>query len=399
MADIVIPVVVRKLYPDGKLFWVDGVPCVKDGDKVEPEEVAVAKLADSLGCSGPVQWMCLLNEPRTRNGKYSIPHYNMKGYQDDGPPAIDQIAETCKLIDEVLAAGGSLAVFCPAGKEYESHRHFSALCVAAHAVLVRSMSASEVAGLFPDTGFWLNSWVRASGAQGPQRGLTLNMCLKAIALAKERKWFDYATFDSQAYRERWHKFDVAWYVPGEVLLLADPLSTVADPNPSTAKYLSMDGAPDGADPKLAFSTLLQDDNVKLMVRLNMENEMAPLKNYKPQIFEKEGIGHLDTSFPDLNGGVPSNEIIRKIFASCEQVPEGSAVAFHCKAGFGRSAVCAALWLIHRHNLPGDLIFAWLRMTRPGSITTPKQAVYLMKLKGREDIQTMLKEGPACCAIS
>eukprot|EP00930_Biecheleria_cincta_P082979 TRINITY_DN72618_c0_g1_i1.p1 TRINITY_DN72618_c0_g1~~TRINITY_DN72618_c0_g1_i1.p1 ORF type:complete len:380 (-),score=53.28 TRINITY_DN72618_c0_g1_i1:28-1167(-) len=372
------------VYSDGRLSWVDSVPCEKAADgRIE------AKVKDQ---SADAVQMCLLNEPRVRNGRYQVPHYVMEGYyHDDGPPGLDQILEACRLIEETLKTASTVTVICPEGAQFTSHRNFSALCVAAHSVIVGGKSADaafepwKTLGL----GFMVHCWASIK-KPAPARSMSLLACLQSLALAMSRDWLN-RDLDVAAYRNLVNQWDVTWVVPGQILLLADPMSTVLDPDPATPNHLDrVEGAPN-------FVSWFVENGVRRLVRLNQNNENGLEKSYDPAVFTKEGMEHVNIPYDDVNGGVPPKANLRKMIAACADATEG-ATAYHCKAGFGRSGVCAAVHAIHKYDVPGELLLAWLRIVRPGTITTPQQARFLQGFKGRSDLAKFLAGEPGECCV-
>merc|ERR1719223_113514 len=82
----------------------------------------------------------------------------------------------------------------------------------------------------------------------------------------------------------------------------------------------------------------------------------------------------------------SKKVLRKCSEMEEDNDESGVIAFHCKAGFGRSIAMAATWMVYKYDIAGHLALAWTRIARPGSITTPQQASYLYSLSGRESVE-------------
>jgi protein-tyrosine phosphatase len=339
-------------------------------------------------------------------------HYTVDGYHDDGPPALDQIVEACRLIEEGIQAGNKVLVFCPEGDDLVSHRSFSALCTSAHRIIFCKGKASEAAapwqlpeGSTQDgkLGFMAYSWASKQGTV-PPRSLSLRACLDALELGRDQGWLDADKFDGQNYCDLWRQYDLTWLVPGAIQVLGDPMSTIVDPDPATVKLLEAQNtdATDGQRPK-DFASAFVADNVKLIVRLNKPSEPGLKKSYDPAVFRKHGIGCLDCSYEDINGGVPSKEIIKKVVTKCLETEvdtgESSVIAFHCKAGFGRSIAVAATWMAYKYDIAGDLALAWSRITRPGSITTPQQVSYLRAMTGRDSIDQDIAKAGSCCAIS
>jgi len=368
------------------LTWADSVPCeASESGLLEP------KFNDSEALQ-----ICFLNEPKVRNARYEVLHYIVDGYyRDDGPPALDQIMAACRILDEALSPGKKVVVICPEGEAYESHRHFSALCVAAYPVVMKGSTADAAVEPWKKSGigFLQNSWA-PSNLPSPARALTLDTCLRSLELALKRGWFDKA-FDAAAYRELNQKWDATWLIPGQLLLMADPVSTTLDPDPSTTSHLE---PPESGDP--SFVSFFESNGVKVLVRLNLDNESGLKKSYDPTVFKKAGMIHVQAAYDDVSGGLPRKDILKKILAGCVDGSSTPPCAFHCKAGFGRSGVCAAVLAIHMHDVPGELLLAWLRICRPGTITTKQQAEFLRGLSGRAALEKHLEGGSdSCCSIS
>lgn len=372
----------------GLLRWARSVPCA-DKAAGAPHEPSPEVLASTEGMS----WVCLLNETRVRRGRYEILHYLMDGFHDDGPPAIDQIVEACHLIEDAISAGTPLTIFAPEGDMFHGHAAFSALCCAAHRVLIRGEPADSAWEPWRLTGlgFFAHSWA-SKHKPSPPRTLLLKTCLQALELARDRQWFDVKTFDAKNYVDRWNIYDVSWVIKGEILLAADPMSTVLDPDPSTAKALV------SASDEGCFASMFKADGVKLLVRLNLPKEPGLKESYDPKLFLAENIDHLSVAYEDLHGGVPPKRSLQSIVSRCGALEQDQAVAFHCKAGFGRSGACAAVVAVHRHDVPGELVAAWLRMCRPGALTTMQQVKFLSGLRGKEDVEKFLAAAP-CCVVA
>jgi hypothetical protein len=375
------------VYSDGRLSWVDSVPCEKAADgRLE------AKIKDQ---SADAVQICLLNEPRVRNGRYQVPHYITDGYyHDDGPPGLDQILEVCRLIEETLKTASTMTVICPEGTEFASHRSFSALCVAAHSVIVGGKSADAAFESWKTLGlgFLPHCWAPIK-KPAPPRSLSLLACLQSLALATSNDWLS-KDLDVVGYRDLCNQWDMTWVVPGKILLLADPMSTVLDPDPATPNHIDRveSGSP-------SFVSWFVDNGVQRLVRLNLDNENGLEKSYDPSVFTRAGMEHVNIPYDDVNGGVPPRANLRKMMEACGDATEG-ATAFHCKAGFGRSGVCASVHAIHKYDVPGELLLAWLRIVRPGTITTPQQARFVQQFKGRSDLAKFLGgETGECCILS
>lgn len=339
-----------------------------------------------------------------RNARYTVEHYLLNKYLDDGPPAIDQIVEACRILSAALKSDSCLTVFCPEGTQ--SHERNSALCIAAFSALVKELSSQDAMKPWVSNGTEINflshCWAPIKKAP-PPRGLLFDDCLNALLFAKKNRWLDMDSFDSAAYKRTWDKYDAIWMVPGEILLMADPMSTVTDPNPVTEKLLLPDPAQKESS---SFISFFKGANIQLIIRLNFGTEPGLEKGtYAVNSLEAHDIEVLDIPFEDLNGGVPPVSLIKRALAKCNEVApckqdghSDGAIAFHCKSGFGRSVVMATLLLVQRFDLPGRLALAWARMCRPGAITTLDQAKFLQKIQGAADLEVLLSK-TGCCTLS
>mmetsp|Transcript_113756 Transcript_113756/g.332227 ORF Transcript_113756/g.332227 Transcript_113756/m.332227 type:complete len:393 (-) Transcript_113756:149-1327(-) len=390
--------IVTDVYKDGQLLWADAVPCEKSSAGYAPKSSELSAPFDSP----EALQICFLNEDRVRRARYEVLHYRIPTeYYDDGPPALDQIVEACRLVEEGLKAQRQVVVYVPDGADRTSHRRFSALCVAAHRVLARGATAAEAAAPWQEGGssgssgidFFAHSWASRK-RPAPARALTMEQCLEAIEVACKRGWLDLAKFDASSYLDLWKRYDVTWLVPGELQVMGDPVSTVNDPNPETIGQLE---PKEGSE---SFVSYFQENGVKLIVRLNQMSEPGLRKSYDSKVFTKYEIGTVNGGYDDVNGGVPTNRVLGNIIAKCNEAsggPEKAAVAFHCKAGFGRSVVCAASWLVYHHDLPGRVAFSWSRLCRPGSITTQQQATFLQDFKGKAGVEDKI-QAQGCCTL-
>lgn len=158
-----------------------------------------------------------------------------------------------------------------------------------------------------------------------------------------------------------------------------------------------------------YISWMKDRNVVLVVRVNHGDEsgLAELGgSYDPQVMKRNDLVHLDLPVPDKKGGVPDAYSIRTMLqrAASESLRKGfcdkePAVLIHCKGGFGRSIVFACCLLIWEHDIPGRSLLGWVRIVRPGAITTPEQERFLCRLCGRADLQRFLGQSHLCCAVS
>jgi len=237
------------------------------------------------------------------------------------------------------------------------------------------------------------------------------------------------------------RYDACWLMHGIVLVTAEPMSTIHDPNPLTCKSLLPCTSTDGVHPKSAkspkvhssklvktprdifeehedllrgsqedlplpllkdFVTWVQDMGVGHLVRANtgVERGLENIGTYDCTIFTTRGISHLDNPVLDTGGAVPSAADVRRVLQSCEAPLQSSkAVLLHCKGGFGRSVVLATCLAIYLFDVPDRVVLGWCRIVRPGAVTTPQQELFLVRLNGKEDVERYAFMHQSCCAVS
>lgn len=181
--------------------------------------------------------------------------------------------------------------------------------------------------------------------------LTVQDCVKGLQTAIELGWFDFKTFNAEAYEffEKVENGDMSWIVPNKFLAFAGP-----SPTPTDA-----DGFP--AFTPEDYVPTFQQDGIGLVFRLNK-------KQYDRQRFIDHGIRHVDLYFPD--GSCPPQDIIDKFLHIVENEP--GAVAIHCKAGLGRTGTLIGLYCMKHFGWSGRAFIGWNRICRPGSILGPQQ---------------------------
>jgi hypothetical protein len=140
----------------------------------------------------------------------------------------------------------------------------------------------------------------------------------------------------------------------------------------------------------SFSDFLQESEVALMVRCNFPYEPGmPRKElgYSADRLRDYGVNHMDIQFVDKDGGLPARRHVAAMIRAGAPVIEADAgaVLVHCKGGFGRSVVLACCLMIHTYDVSGRALLGWMRIARPGAITTPQQEEFLMSLKGQADV--------------
>ncbi|CAE8614135.1 unnamed protein product [Polarella glacialis] len=138
---------------------------------------------------------------------------------------------------------------------------------------------------------------------------------------------------------------------------------------------------------LPFFGLLQELGVKSVVRANFKMEAGMVTpSYDATALQGLGMNHLSVPIADHNGGLPKPCDVAAVLEMCETLAYGNPIAVHCKGGFGRSVVLACAIAIDRFDVSGSAIIGWVRIVRPGAVTTTEQEQMLCSFKGRDDLR-------------
>ncbi|CAK0845809.1 unnamed protein product [Prorocentrum cordatum] len=451
--------------------------------------------------------------PEFREGRYGVCHYSEMALGGCvGPLGFDQMLWFCLELDGRLQDPSKLVAVQYVAEE----RQNVAVVTGAYLVLVQGWSAAELRRALPeDAGLTFPcSWATPRGlktSQGAPR-MTVQDCWEGVQMARDLGWLSkdsvkdgvVAALAASKFWKITCQYDGAWLVPGAIFVMADPMTTIHDPNPATCaafrrecgddpelEEASLDdlrgltkctaappmvllppsavcgdaegeeeAAPDplvstaaserdrdGADDLLAgasvhtvckaygagaggpkgcgqwpgakpFVDFLLEEGIGTVVRVNMPDEQGLAEiggSYDARLLAEHRIRHEDVfvsdSKADSKGAVPPSGVIRRFFRLVgDTSPEGcGAVLVHCKGGFGRSVFMACLLIIYRYDVPGRGLLGWVRIARPGAITTPEQEAALRSITGREDLCRKYGvpcEGPggaptgqACCTVS
>jgi len=547
----------------GSLLWAPALPRGSDG----AAETALGHILrmEDYG-----------DDKHLRGGRYQVCHYSPSAVgHASGPLALDQVLSFCRLLEGQLAVHGLVTVATKPGDS--AGRSNAAVLVGAFLILLRGWSVQAVHSKMGEEArsFFPCSWSRTpamrapagspQGQGGPSSVLTVRACWEGIAMALRVGWLQSEHLKDEfttnlvcsQYRRTMQEYDAAWLAPGHMLVCADPMTVIRDPNPSTCCHLTppasfsksksvskelllevpsersfasgkggaaggrrlsvvsttstteeehsnftsldspdgtiseeaweifdklesmseatvdfdaveriqaglptavtvtsfsekdadaqteqghdegcsggiMDDDDDGADsvhtvckdygdtmvtrattpqPPCDFVTWCQNHSVAQVVRVNFSNEPG-LKNiggsYHAATFEAHGIQHLDVPVHDHGGGVPDAQALCEVMEACKAVPKHQARLVHCKGGFGRSVLMACCSLISEFDVPGAALLGWVRIARPGAITTPQQERFLCQFRGAADLECYLRAraggasagaSQGCCTIS
>ncbi|CAE8625217.1 unnamed protein product [Polarella glacialis] len=138
---------------------------------------------------------------------------------------------------------------------------------------------------------------------------------------------------------------------------------------------------------LPFFGLLQELGVKSVVRANFKMEAGMLiPSYDPTALQGLGMKHLSMPILDHNGALPEPREVAAVLEMCETLANGDPIAVHCKGGLGRSVILACAIAIDQFDVSGAAIMGWVRIVRPGAVTTTEQEQMLCSFKGRDDLR-------------
>lgn len=149
---------------------------------------------------------------------------------------------------------------------------------------------------------------------------------------------------------------------------------------------------DRSNEPLPFSEFLQKHGVSVVVRANLIHETGmQCESYDKRRLQEYGIEHLDLPFEDYDGSLPPDSVCAALLKSMQEYLESDdAICIHCKGGFGRSAVMVCVLAVHHYDVCGEAMLGWVRIARPGAITTPQQERFLCSLRGRGSVDALVK---------
>lgn len=374
-----------------RLYWAPG--CTQLSSKVS-DRASLFSLAETTA------------DKFLMGGAYHVMHYGPEALgKTFGPPSLVQIIRFCQIVKE-LGDSGPGCVVVSTGQD-EPSRMNASVFLGAYLVFIHNQPVATVQTLFRQyaTLCFPCPWNPSLVAR---HNLKVSDCWAGLEMASKKKWLTGNMFITPSGMETacvelakiWETYDASWLVPHRVMVSADPITTINDPNPMTCHAFGKTPAgwvgkkKDAASrDQMDFLSWSKAQNIKLVVRSNFSNEGALKElggSYVSNSFTSIGIAHLEVPVKDTKGGVPDENLIVKMLDSCKAHAKDSAVLVHCKAGFGRSVFFACCWIISSENVPGRALLGWVRMARPGSITTPEQEHFLCKLSGSSSLEELLR---------
>ena len=83
----------------------------------------------------------------------------------------------------------------------------------------------------------------------------------------------------------------------------------------------------------------------------------------------------------VEGSCPSLDLVLRVVAAMDEVPDGKAFAVHCLAGIGRTGTCIGAYLMKRYGFSAKDSIAWMRICRPGMVVGQQQ-LFLEEIQHR-----------------
>ncbi|KAL4446513.1 hypothetical protein ABPG74_001254 [Tetrahymena malaccensis] len=265
---------------------------------------------------------------------------------DFGPFCIENTLQFIQSVQDLLnnPEYSSAKLYHYTTSEVPEKKVNSAFLIGAYQILCLNRSAEEVHLKFKNTEFIT---FRDSSDIKNDYKCTLLDCLKGLEYAHKLRWVEIQSFNIKQYQTL-KKFDITVVIPNKLIAFQNPELFSQQ---ETLCELTVDQS----------INIFKQMGVKLVIRLNKSS-------YSPQLYERNGIKHVDLIFPD--GTSPSEEIMYKFLQLVESVD--GMVAIHCKAGRGRTGTLIGCYAIKHYHFPAKDFIGYIRIMRPGSIHGPQQ---------------------------
>mmetsp|Transcript_48786 Transcript_48786/g.115958 ORF Transcript_48786/g.115958 Transcript_48786/m.115958 type:complete len:560 (+) Transcript_48786:95-1774(+) len=179
-----------------------------------------------------------------KGGEFSVPHYGPQAFGAAfGPLALDRMIAFCALLETACKEKGRVVVTSEA--EDEQDRTNVAVLLGAYLLLCKSwtMAQLEAALTAEAAREYVRIWMEMRTEENPPSKLKVQHCWSAVQYALARGMLPaykmsnpassevYEAFKS--YRATIIQYDSAWLSPGEVVVGADPMTVICDPNKNT----------------------------------------------------------------------------------------------------------------------------------------------------------------------
>lgn len=354
-----------------------------------------------------------------------------------GPLGLSDVLRFCRGLDAALgeqALGSTLFLTTPKGDK--SYRSNAAVLIGAYLVLKHQWSSGRLASTLGEGeggARFACSWSKRSKPE-EERVMKVRDCWAGLELARDKFWIDPEDVSDDlkmdaacaAHDKMIGKYDMSWLIPRSIIVGADPTTVTCDPNPATCSSLvppqkageeipealgdeatvstedelmstdtvckDYDQASlitDGVKP-VDYATVFKSMNVGLILRANFDQEQGMSgKSYTDSTFEDHGIQQANIRVLDEKGGLPKPKDIARAIEVGKDLRDrmpGGVIFVHCKGGFGRSVILACCLAVELWDVPGSALMGWVRIARPGALTTRQQELFLASLRGRSDIR-------------
>jgi len=201
----------------GRLYWA-------------PEPLVEETVADAS-----LHHFVIEEEPQIRFGEYGVCHYKTDRQAAFGPPDIDQVVSFVRLCEDKLKEHQRMIITTKIDSSAfrANAAVFAGAWLALHGDLAATTSTSKLRAhahiRFPCC------WIREP--ENSSVSLTPADCVAGLCMARDLGWLQYRSFDVEEYRRDMHSYDICWLVPDQILVGADPQSSIADPDPLTCSKL------------------------------------------------------------------------------------------------------------------------------------------------------------------
>jgi len=186
---------------------------------------------------------------RGGEGEYRVQHYSRATCgRAFGPLGLVSLMRFCRGLEVRLArleAGKRLVLSTPPGDE--EYRSNAAVLLGAYLLLRHQWTTARVTaclGAREANAMFACAWAPADKPEEP-RALRVQDCWSGIELAKKQGWLGRAFIQDdcaleelcRGYQSQLTRYDATWLVPGRLMVAADPMTVLYDPNPATIDNL------------------------------------------------------------------------------------------------------------------------------------------------------------------
>eukprot|EP00928_Gymnodinium_smaydae_P082916 TRINITY_DN6618_c0_g3_i1.p1 TRINITY_DN6618_c0_g3~~TRINITY_DN6618_c0_g3_i1.p1 ORF type:complete len:567 (+),score=56.09 TRINITY_DN6618_c0_g3_i1:60-1703(+) len=190
-------------------------------------------------------------------GEYRIPHYSRQACgRAFGPLGLDETLKFCMKIDATLSKlaedvqSGSISkeegILCIGTSPMSmTERANAAVLVGAYLILFCKWKVDDVAAAMcqDSSRLFMCSWSRME-LEESNRTLSVRNCWEGLQLAVQHGWLQCVKENEYAIEAFLQEYtsislacDASWIIPSQLLVCADPMTTIYDPNPETITEL------------------------------------------------------------------------------------------------------------------------------------------------------------------